>query len=270
MWLISKSNQEQLSANGFILLNEVIELSILKDTKIKLNNIYNALEKNKKNKYADNVGVGEKLINNIFIKDKFFYYYINMPIILQHIDYLLKNGSYLNNEPYYLSQMAARDPELNFPKQQLHMDSRFPGPAFALSAVVIFMIDDFDEYVGCTRIVPKSHCIPNYPENNHTYPNEIHIKGKAGSVLIFNASLWHGGGLKLLNLERWSIICTYSRWFVRPIFDFTKMLTPNEALQIPSDIFKLLGFQFSSPHNEYDRIKGICDYEKLINDLSIE
>ncbi len=62
----------------------------------------------------------------------------------------------------------------------------------------IWLLDDFTERNGATRIVPgthKSKILPHEvmkdPELQH--PEEIKIIAPAGSVFVFNSHVWHGG-----------------------------------------------------------------------------
>lgn len=74
----------------------------------------------------------------------------------------------------------------------------------------IWLLDDFTEKNGATRIVPGTHKskeLPNEvmkdPELRH--PEEIQIIAPAGSVFIFNSHVWHGGTTNLTERYRRSI-----------------------------------------------------------------
>ena len=59
------------------------------------------------------------------------------------------------------------------------------------------MLDDFNEINGATRLVPGSHMISGRPAENiedriDDHPDQIRLIGKAGSVGVFNGSVWHG------------------------------------------------------------------------------
>ena len=115
------------------------------------------------------------------------------PKIISLLDSILKEGSYNNSEPYYMNNNSARCPLKGNPGQQLHSDSRLPGVNYCLVANVIWMLDDFTNTNGATRVVPKSHKIKKFAVDGEKHKDEILITGKKGSVLVFNANLWHGG-----------------------------------------------------------------------------
>jgi ectoine hydroxylase-related dioxygenase (phytanoyl-CoA dioxygenase family) len=74
----------------------------------------------------------------------------------------------------------------------------------------IWLLDNFTEYNGATRIVPKTHKLDILPdqamvEPNEKHPDEIRIIAPAGSVFIFNSHVWHGGTTNETNHDRRSL-----------------------------------------------------------------
>ena len=57
----------------------------------------------------------------------------------------------------------------------------------------MWALTDFTEENGATRIVPGSHRFDSKPEYG-THPPSIPAEMSRGSVLVWNGSLWHGGG----------------------------------------------------------------------------
>lgn len=74
----------------------------------------------------------------------------------------------------------------------------------------IWLLDDFTENNGATRIVPGTHKSTQLPnevlENPElAHPEEILIQAQAGSVFVFNSHVWHGGTTNHTNTYRRSI-----------------------------------------------------------------
>lgn len=62
----------------------------------------------------------------------------------------------------------------------------------------IWMLDDFTAENGATRVVPGSHRFgmtpaDGMPDPRAPHPDEIHLIAPAGTVVVFNAHLWHSG-----------------------------------------------------------------------------
>jgi ectoine hydroxylase-related dioxygenase (phytanoyl-CoA dioxygenase family) len=60
------------------------------------------------------------------------------------------------------------------------------------------MLDDFTHDNGPTRMVPSSHKWGTRPQDVLAdplapHPQEVLLTGKAGSIAVMNAHMWHGG-----------------------------------------------------------------------------
>jgi ectoine hydroxylase-related dioxygenase (phytanoyl-CoA dioxygenase family) len=252
----------QLDQHGYVVLRNVFPESV-QDLRQRLNRTYEELKARGQHTYPGGVGQTERLILNLHNKDPRFIDLLDDPRVFPLLRHLMQSGSYQNSEPFIVTQFSARDPHLGAPPQQLHIDSRFPGPPFALMAIALWMVNDFSLETGGTRLVPGSHRVPAYPENGLVYPNEVTIEAPAGSVLIYNGSSWHGGGAKLKEAERWSIIVSYCRWFVKPAFDMTRNTPPELYAQLSPARRELFGFTTVPPADEHVRARGRVAVEDL-------
>lgn len=83
--------------------------------------------------------------------------------------------------------------------QALHVDWRAavaPGDYRICNS--IWMLDDFTEANGATRVVPTSHRWGRVPSEvmadpRQPHPDEVLVLGQAGTAVIFNSHIWHGG-----------------------------------------------------------------------------
>lgn len=109
---------------------------------------------------------------------------------------LLEACSQLIGEPFRLSSFLARTLRAGTPAQELHADlprSSEDAPLFGF----ILMIDRFRRDNGATRFVPGSHHWPNVPsdivsDTRAQYPGEVLASGEPGTMVLFNAAIWHG------------------------------------------------------------------------------
>jgi ectoine hydroxylase-related dioxygenase (phytanoyl-CoA dioxygenase family) len=83
--------------------------------------------------------------------------------------------------------------------QNLHTDWGGPvEPGEYQVCNSIWLLDDFTESNGATRVVPGSHRARNVPrlalpDPAAPHPDEVLVTGLAGTVVVFNSHLWHGG-----------------------------------------------------------------------------
>lgn len=206
-------------------------------------------------KHGLNDKVYEKVVYNMHNKDVNYLPYLNHACYMPLIQKLLKDGSYGNSEPIHLLNISARCPLAGSPQQQLHLDSNLPGKnSFPLIMVVILMLDDFNSENGTTRLVPNSHKRDYYAEDGSTYNDEILLKAPAGSVLVFNGAMWHGGSSKKLSGSRWGIVLGFGRWFIKPSFDFSANTPENIYQELSAEQKELLGFNTNPPLDEFSRM----------------
>jgi ectoine hydroxylase-related dioxygenase (phytanoyl-CoA dioxygenase family) len=101
--------------------------------------------------------------------------------------------------PFRAGMVAGRDPLPGFGQQALHPDGLDPGPSAPFQLVTTLgLIDDYTEDNGATRLVPGSHRARRGPPKSFAlpssrHPDQIVVTAPAGSVLVFNGHLWHGG-----------------------------------------------------------------------------
>jgi hypothetical protein len=97
--------------------------------------------------------------------------------------------------PFKLSGMRARTLEPGAPMEALHADVKHRADGWPIVGF-IWMIDTFVPENGATRFVPRSHLDARDPREVLESAMAPHSKqilacGPAGSLIIFNGSVWH-------------------------------------------------------------------------------
>jgi ectoine hydroxylase-related dioxygenase (phytanoyl-CoA dioxygenase family) len=100
--------------------------------------------------------------------------------------------------PFKLSGMRARTLNPGAQTEGLHVDVKHRANGWPLVGC-IFMVDAFDAENGATRFVPGSHLQSREPSEVMNNPQDAHngqvlACGPVGSIIIFNASVWHSHG----------------------------------------------------------------------------
>ncbi len=109
-------------------------------------------------------------------------------------------------QPFKLSTMHARTLRPRTPAQRLHVD--FPGDAQGWPMLgFILMIDEFTPKNGATCFLPGSQGW-EAPSGRSSF---VPACGPAGSVIVFNGSVWHGHGANETDEPRRSIQGAYIR-----------------------------------------------------------
>lgn len=150
--------------------------------------------------------------------------------------------------------------------QPIHADTNMiplPRPHIPITVNSMWALSDFTEANGATRIVPGSHHLDNNPDYDQVYDTEC-AEMAAGSVLIWNSALWHGGGENRTNERRNGIASYYCAGWIRQ--------QENQQLGIPME--QLKGFdrrlQELCGFSVYQGIYGHIDNHDPIELLSRE
>jgi ectoine hydroxylase-related dioxygenase (phytanoyl-CoA dioxygenase family) len=128
--------------------------------------------------------------------------------------------------------------------QLLHADDQLiplAKPHVPIICNTMWAITDFTAQNGATRVVPGSHRrdrSPNLGEAVETVPAEM----ARGSVLVFDGSIWHGGGANRSTARRTGVAMNYCSGWMRQ--------QENQQLGIPLDLAR--GFS--------DRLRKLCGF----------
>jgi ectoine hydroxylase-related dioxygenase (phytanoyl-CoA dioxygenase family) len=95
------------------------------------------------------------------------------------------------------------------------------------------MLDDFTESNGALRVVPGSHRWGRLPEKGAKPPGEMLVTGKAGTVVVMNAHMWHGGSENFTGNQRRAMHVYYTRGD-KPQQQYQKKLVRPEVQRVLS------------------------------------
>ena len=129
---------------------------------------------------------------NLVNKGEEFEVFFTHPKVLDAVKYII-------GDDFKLSSLNMRAPKKGCWVQPLHADWPWPvKPGRFYTSNTLWMLDDIDENNGPTRVIPGTHVTGKLPSSEIKdlqvpLSDEIHVTGKAGSVLILNGHVWHGG-----------------------------------------------------------------------------
>ncbi len=116
------------------------------------------------------------------------------------------------------------------PRGDLHADwpynqagaARIPAPYpdCLMHIVTMWMLSDFTQEGGGTIVVPGSHRRGEHPvrggpvDPSRPYPGERQLVGKAGTVVAFDARMWHAVAPNRTDRVRVAVIVRYAPWWL--------------------------------------------------------
>jgi ectoine hydroxylase-related dioxygenase (phytanoyl-CoA dioxygenase family) len=134
---------------------------------------------------------GTDRLADLVNKDPVFEVCFTSPRVLAAVAHVLGD--------FTLSSLNSRAALPGAGHQRLHADWGEPvSPGDYQVCNSIWLIDDFTAANGPTRVVPGSHRSAQLPRQvmadaEARHPGEVKLLGRAGTVVIFNGHLWHGG-----------------------------------------------------------------------------
>lgn len=128
-------------------------------------------------------------------------------------------------------------------RQPLHADDQLipvPTPHPPVVCNTMWALTDFTPDNGATRIVPGSHRWgkPTYGSEHPTEPAVM----SAGDVLVWNGSLWHGGGANRTSSDRVGIAANYCAGWVRQQENQQLGLPARLVATFPPRLRELVGY----------------------------
>lgn len=166
--------------------------------------------------------------------------YERIPIhehVLPIVERVLDEGCLVSS----LSSIAILPGEI---PQPLHADDQLiplRRPHEPLVCNTIWALTDFTDENGATRLIPGSHRRENAPKYGVEYQT-IPAAMPAGSVLVYNGSIWHGGGANKTTERRVGIAMNYCAGFVRQQENQQLGIPRALARTFPPRLRELLGY----------------------------
>ncbi|MDX5332154.1 MAG: phytanoyl-CoA dioxygenase family protein [Caulobacteraceae bacterium] len=104
----------------------------------------------------------------------------------------------------------------------------------------IWALTDFTAENGATQVVPASQA---WPDDRRAQPEEItQAVMKAGSVLVYTGSVFHGGGANRSDHDRWGLNITYALGWLRQEENQYLACPPEIARTLDPELQDLLGY----------------------------
>ena len=128
--------------------------------------------------------------------------------------------------------------------QPIHEDTQLiplPRPHIPITINAIWALSDFREDNGATRFIPGSHKLDHSPEYGKDYP-ALNALMPAGSVLLFDSALWHGGGPNTSDGRRFAFSCAYCWGWMRQQENLQLGIPRETAERFPRRLQELCGY----------------------------
>lgn len=128
--------------------------------------------------------------------------------------------------------------------QPIHEDTQLiplPRPHIPITLNAIWALSDFTHDNGATRIVPGSQKLDHAPDYGREY-DAVTATMPAGSVMLFDSALWHGGGANTSDARRFAFSCAYCWGWMRQQENLQLGIPRETAMRFPRRLQELCGY----------------------------
>lgn len=231
---VRQSHVERVQRDGYTVVENAIEPELL----AALNAVLERLERELGAKPAMNGFEGHHTVRiyNLLAHGSPFEQVPMHPSVLPVIEGVLDAGCLISS----LSSIAIDPGETAQPIHADDMVIPLDKPHRPIVCNSMWALSAFTEANGATRLVPGSHKLGN-PEYGGVYET-IAGQMRAGDVLIWDGSLWHGGGANTTGQRRMGMAMNYCAGFIRQQENQQLGLTPQQVRTFSPRLRELVGY----------------------------
>ena len=248
----------EITRKGYCIVNDVFHKKEIEKYKTNIKYIYKRRLK---------LGLSVGSTNNQCIYNFFQENLDLMPLVyIKKIDKILEK---LLDENYVLQSSNAQNRQIekieknkkNFKiGNNWHTDSRYLNNkriSNGFSYLVIIALEDFTKDTASTQYIKDS--LKDFSKPKRFAQKKYNtLEMKSGSICIMDTGITHRGG-KPTKTSRWSIFNIYSPWFVKPYFNYKKLLG-KKSKRLNKKEKKILHFFSEPPTSHNKRVNTIIGY----------
>lgn len=223
---MTDAERTSLHEQGFVSMPGLMRPDFLEALRVRVEELFEAEGENAGSEFRQEPG--SRRLANLVAKGEVFERLVSHPDVLERIEAVL-------GPSYKLSSLNARSANpLSDSLQPLHADMGAIADERGFSVCnTVWMLDDFTEENGALRVVPGSHLWRKLPQSEledprGTHPAEQLVTGQAGTVVVMNAHVWHGGTANRTNRPRRALHGFYCR-SDKPQQQYQKALIPHDV-----------------------------------------
>jgi ectoine hydroxylase-related dioxygenase (phytanoyl-CoA dioxygenase family) len=189
--MMTPQQQRQLDENGYVVLESAMGSDLLQELRARILRLFEEEGEQAGHEFRQEEHAHR--LANLVDKGEVFRRAIVLPDVLDLVKHVV-------GADCKLSSLNARsaDPGTDV-GQPLHVDmSAIPDEKGYWVCNTVWLLDDFRADNGPTRMVPGSHKWRSRPQDvmsdpYASHPDEVLLIAPAGTVVVMNAHMWHGG-----------------------------------------------------------------------------
>ncbi len=209
---------------------------------------------------------GELGVLRLMLKfDPHFLRFLEVPEVLAIVDETVSATAILHLQNGFILPSFAEGTGIpRVFQNSFHRDFPRTLNGYVASINMLFAIDDFRPDSGCTLVVPGSHQQAAIPDPAYLEAHAVPASCPAGSMIVFDSTLWHAAGQNTSGKDRLAINHQFTRSFIKQQIDYVRALGDGDLRGQPARVQQLLGYysRVVTSLNEYYRPEAERLYRK--------
>lgn len=172
--------------------------------------------------------------------EPFFFRFLELPPLVDVVDATVSPTAIMHlQNGFILPSFAGETPRVF--QNSYHQDFPRLMNGYLASINVFFAIDEFTPTNGATWVVPGTHQRPR-PADAEIEEKAVALTCPAGSMIVFDSTLWHAAGANVSGRDRLAINHQFTRSFIKQQIDYVRALGDGVIQALPDRSQQLLGW----------------------------
>lgn len=126
-------------------------------------------------------------------------------------------------------------------QNRFHRDFPRHLNGYLASVNILVAVDEFRADNGATLVVPGSHQQAFTPDPEYLRSAAVPASCPAGSIVVFDSTLWHAAGENVSDQDRFAINLQFTRSWIKQQIDYVRALDAHTLHSLPERSRQLLG-----------------------------
>jgi ectoine hydroxylase-related dioxygenase (phytanoyl-CoA dioxygenase family) len=212
-----------VGAKGFAIVEGVVDRAMLEQTRDRM---YAARDRIVAEVGADRLArAGELGVLRLMLKyDPFFLKYLELPAVLEAVDTIVSETAILHLQNGFILPSFPPSEHNQVFQNTYHQDFPRVLNGYIASVNVFFAVDEFTRENGATWVLPGTQQSPVCPPMEERDARGVPLECPAGSMIVFDSTLWHAAGSNTSGRDRLAINHQFTRSWIKQQIDYVRAL----------------------------------------------
>jgi ectoine hydroxylase-related dioxygenase (phytanoyl-CoA dioxygenase family) len=227
--------------DGFAIVEDVLSGAALGRTRAKMYDVQERIRADvgaRRLERAGELGVLRLMLRY----DGHFFSLLELEAVLAVVDSCLSSTAILHLQNGLILPPCSESAAPRRFQTTFHRDFPRHLEGYVASINTFLAIDEFTAGNGATLLVPGSHQRAEPPDREEMEATAVPALCPAGSMIVFDSTLWHAAGTNRSGRDRLAINQQFTRSFIKPQIDYVRALGEEMVVRHEPRTQQLLGW----------------------------